>query len=113
MSKIDPRKLATVAFVGFGVILWMRSNFNTQADFRTILVPTVLQGAAMGLDGAMVQMVSHGLVSGALFLCVGVMYARLHSREISAYGGVINEVAGVNRVALDISSKPPGTIEWE
>jgi DHA2 family multidrug resistance protein len=47
VSKIDPRKLATVAFVGFGVILWMRSNFNTQADFRTILVPTVLQGAAM------------------------------------------------------------------
>jgi NADH-quinone oxidoreductase subunit M len=49
-----------------------------------------LQGAAMGLDGAMVQMVSHGLVSGALFLCVGVMYDRLHSREISSYGGVIN-----------------------
>src|SRR6204780_1288335 len=49
-----------------------------------------LQGAAMGLDGAMVQMISHGLVSGALFLCVGVMYDRLHSREISAYGGVVN-----------------------
>ncbi|MFO7278299.1 MAG: NADH-quinone oxidoreductase subunit M [Pseudomonadota bacterium] len=48
------------------------------------------QGAAMGMDGAMVQMISHGLVSGALFLCVGVMYDRLHSREISAYGGVIN-----------------------
>ncbi|MGH8264489.1 MAG: NADH-quinone oxidoreductase subunit M [Steroidobacteraceae bacterium] len=47
-------------------------------------------GAAMGLDGAMVQMISHGLISGALFLCVGVMYDRVHSREISAYGGVIN-----------------------
>jgi DHA2 family multidrug resistance protein len=47
VSKIDPRKLATVAFVGFGTILWMRSNFNAQADFGTILVPTVLQGAAM------------------------------------------------------------------
>ena len=47
VSKIDPRKLATVAFVGFGVVLWMRSNFNTSADFRTILIPTVLQGAAM------------------------------------------------------------------
>ena len=44
----------------------------------------------MGLDGAMVQMISHGLISGALFLCVGVMYDRVHSREISAYGGVIN-----------------------
>jgi NADH-quinone oxidoreductase subunit M len=49
-----------------------------------------LKGAAMGIDGAMVQMISHGLISGALFLCVGVMYDRLHSREISAYGGVIN-----------------------
>jgi NADH-quinone oxidoreductase subunit M len=38
----------------------------------------------------MVQMVSHGLISGALFLCIGVMYDRVHSREISAYGGVIN-----------------------
>jgi NADH-quinone oxidoreductase subunit M len=47
-------------------------------------------GAGMGLDGAMVQMVSHGLISGAMFLCVGVMYDRVHSREISAYGGVIN-----------------------
>ena len=49
-----------------------------------------LRGAAMSLDGAMVQMVSHGLVSGAMFLCIGVMYDRVHSREISAYGGVIN-----------------------
>ena len=47
-------------------------------------------GVGMGLDGAMVQMVSHGLVSGALFLCVGVLYDRLHTRDISAYGGVVN-----------------------
>jgi NADH-quinone oxidoreductase subunit M len=49
-----------------------------------------VSGAGMGIDGAMVQMVSHGLISGALFLCVGVMYDRVHSREISAYGGVVN-----------------------
>src|SRR5689334_21640970 len=49
-----------------------------------------VQGAGMGLDGAMVQMISHGLVSGALFLCVGVLYDRVHSRQISDYGGVIN-----------------------
>ena len=47
-------------------------------------------GAALVLQGGMVQMISHGLISGALFLCVGVMYERLHSREISAYGGVVN-----------------------
>ena len=47
-------------------------------------------GIEMGLDGALVQMISHGLVSAAMFLCVGVMYDRMHSREISAYGGVVN-----------------------
>ncbi len=47
VSKIDPRKLATVSFIGFGAILWMRSNFNAQADFWTIVLPSVLQGAAM------------------------------------------------------------------
>ncbi len=49
-----------------------------------------LEGAGMGLEGGMVQMISHGLVSGALFLCVGVLYDRLHSRDIAAYGGVAN-----------------------
>lgn len=48
------------------------------------------KGAAMGVEGALVQMISHGFVSGALFLCVGVMYDRVHSRKISDYGGVVN-----------------------
>jgi NADH-quinone oxidoreductase subunit M len=48
------------------------------------------EGALLALQGGMVQMISHGLISGALFLCVGVLYDRMHSREISAYGGVIN-----------------------
>jgi DHA2 family multidrug resistance protein len=47
VAKIDPRKLASVSFLGFGAVLVMRSHFNTQADFNTILIPTVLQGAAM------------------------------------------------------------------
>ncbi len=47
VSRIDPRRLATVAFLGFALIFIMRSHFNVQADFRTILIPTVLQGAAM------------------------------------------------------------------
>ena len=47
-------------------------------------------GAALGITGGMVQMVSHGLVSGALFLCVGVLYDRVHSRQIADYGGVAN-----------------------
>ncbi|MBL1275204.1 MAG: NADH-quinone oxidoreductase subunit M [Ectothiorhodospiraceae bacterium] len=48
------------------------------------------QGAAMGIEGALVQMISHGFISGALFLCVGVMYDRMHSRMIGDYGGVAN-----------------------
>jgi len=47
-------------------------------------------GAVMGIQGGMVQMISHGFISGALFLCVGVLYDRLHSREIGDYGGVVN-----------------------
>jgi NADH-quinone oxidoreductase subunit M len=49
-----------------------------------------LTGAALGIEGGMVQMMSHGFISGAMFLCVGVLYDRMHSREISAYGGVVN-----------------------
>ncbi len=48
------------------------------------------QAAQMGIQGGLVQMVSHGFISGALFLCVGVLYDRVHSREIAAYGGVAN-----------------------
>jgi NADH-quinone oxidoreductase subunit M len=48
------------------------------------------EGAVFGLEGAMIQMISHGFISGALFLCVGVMYDRVHSREIKDYGGVVN-----------------------
>ena len=49
-----------------------------------------IQGAALGVEGALIQMVSHGFISGAMFLCVGVMYDRMHSRNISDYGGVTN-----------------------
>jgi len=45
-----------------------------------------------GLDGAIFQMLSHGFISGALFLCVGVIYDRIHTREISAYGGLVNKM---------------------
>jgi len=72
--------IAHMGFVTLGAFLMYDITANTGT----------LKGAGMGLDGAMVQMISHGLVSGALFLCVGVMYDRVHSREISSYGGVVN-----------------------
>jgi NADH-quinone oxidoreductase subunit M len=44
----------------------------------------------LGLSGGIVQMISHGFISGAMFLCIGVLYDRVHSREIASYGGVVN-----------------------
>ncbi|MCC3306126.1 NADH-quinone oxidoreductase subunit M [Sneathiella sp. HT1-7] len=57
--------------------------------FITIGIFTFTQ---QGLEGGILQMISHGIVSGALFLCVGVVYDRLHTREISRYGGLVNRM---------------------
>src|SRR5258707_9162933 len=85
LAQRDMKKLiaySSIAHMGF-VTLGMFIGFQIVAHTgRT-------SGIELGLDGAVVQMLSHGLVSGAMFLCVGVMYDRVHSREISAYGGGI------------------------
>jgi DHA2 family multidrug resistance protein len=47
VGKVDPRRYATISFLVFALILWMRSRFNTQADFATIMIPTLIQGIAM------------------------------------------------------------------
>ncbi|WP_193336034.1 NADH-quinone oxidoreductase subunit M [Devosia beringensis] len=52
----------------------------------------IFAGNALGIQGAMFQMISHGIVSGALFLCVGVIYDRMHTREIAAYGGLVERM---------------------
>jgi NADH-quinone oxidoreductase subunit M len=86
LVQTDMKKLiaySSIAHMGF-VTLGAFVAFDIQANTGN------LAGAALGLNGAMVQMISHGLISGALFFCIGVMYDRLHSREISDYGGVIN-----------------------
>jgi NADH-quinone oxidoreductase subunit M len=72
--------IAHMGFVTLGCVL----------AYDIVAATGTTAGAGMGLDGAMVQMISHGLISGAMFLGVGVLYDRVHSREISAYGGVIN-----------------------
>jgi NADH-quinone oxidoreductase subunit M len=72
--------IAHMGFVTLGAFVGYQIVTHTGSD----------TGIEMGVDGAMVQMLSHGLVSAAMFLCVGVLYDRMHSREISAYGGVIN-----------------------
>ena len=65
------------ATLGFFVIFRIVSTEDSEAS-------------VMALAGGMIQMISHGFISGALFLCVGVMYDRLHSRNIADYGGVVN-----------------------
>ena len=72
--------IAHMGFVTLGFFVIYKIFTNNVAN----------DGAMLALQGGMVQMISHGLISGALFLCVGVLYDRLHSREISAYGGVVN-----------------------
>ena len=69
-------------------------GFVTLGVFTLFLAyqPNAMEGALLGLEGAMVQMISHGFISAAMFLVVGVLYDRLHSREISTYGGVINSM---------------------
>ncbi len=68
--------IAHMGFVtmGFFLLWWLQGD----------------SGAVLGMVGGMVQMISHGLISGALFLCVGVLYDRVHSRQIADYGGVAN-----------------------
>ena len=86
LAQQDMKKLiaySSIAHMGF-VTLGLFIGFQIVSQTGRIT------GVAMGLDGAVVQMLSHGFVSGAMFLCVGVLYDRVHSREISAYGGVIN-----------------------
>jgi NADH-quinone oxidoreductase subunit M len=74
-SSISHMGFVTLGF--FLVFAIMRHTSDTEA-------------AVLGIEGAMVQMISHGFVSAALFLCVGVLYDRLHSRLIKDYGGVVN-----------------------
>ena len=82
LMQTDMKKLiayASIAHMGFatlGIFLVWRISAG--------------MGAGLGMTGAMVQMVSHGLISGAMFLCVGVLYDRMHSRNIADYGGVAN-----------------------
>ncbi|MBP48635.1 MAG: NADH-quinone oxidoreductase subunit M [Acidiferrobacteraceae bacterium] len=76
LAQRDMKKLiaySSISHMGFVTLGFF--VFNTQA-----------------MEGAIAQMISHGFISGALFLCVGVLYDRMHSREISSYGGVVNSM---------------------
>jgi len=99
VSKIDPRKLASVAFIGFGFVLWLRSRFNPLADFETILLPTVLQGAAMAFFFIPLQaVIFSGLTPDRLPAAAGLSnFARITA---GAIGTSIFTTAWENRAIL-------------
>ena len=71
--------ISHMGFVTLGIFIVFRLIANDD-----------IPGTALGMEGAIIQMVSHGFISAAMFLCVGVMYDRIHSRQIADYGGVMN-----------------------
>ena len=101
--------LSLIAIVYIGIVALVQSDMKKLVAYSSIshmgfvtlgmfLVYDIvqnhgtMQGAVMGMEGAMVQMISHGFISGAMFLAIGVLYDRMHTREISAYSGVVNKM---------------------
>jgi NADH-quinone oxidoreductase subunit M len=87
--------LSLVAVVYIGLVALVQADMKKLVAYSSIAhMGFVTLGFFMfnqlGVQGAIVQMISHGFVSGAMFLCIGVMYDRLHSRQIADYGGVVN-----------------------
>ncbi|AOO84648.1 NADH-quinone oxidoreductase subunit M [Bosea vaviloviae] len=89
--------LSVIAIVYTSLVALMQEDIKKLIAYSSVAhMGFVTMGlftlTAQGIQGAMFQMVSHGLVSGALFLCVGVVYDRMHTREIAAYGGLVNRM---------------------
>jgi len=89
--------LSLIAVVYIGLVALVQTDMKKLIAYSSVShMGFVTLGfflfSALGIEGGMIQMVSHGFVSGALFLCVGVMYDRMHSRLIADYGGVVNRM---------------------
>ncbi|MDP1717051.1 MAG: NADH-quinone oxidoreductase subunit M, partial [Burkholderiales bacterium] len=87
--------LSLIAVVYIGLVALVQSDMKKLIAYSSIAhMGFVTLGIFIfnshGMEGAIIQMISHGFISGALFLCVGVLYDRLHSRQIADYGGVAN-----------------------
>lgn len=108
LVQSDLKKLiaySSIAHMGF-VTLGLFVIFGIFANSSTG------SGAMLAVEGAMVQMISHGFIAAAMFLCVGVLYDRMHTREISAYGGVVNTMpvfAGFSVFFAMANAGLPGT----
>jgi NADH-quinone oxidoreductase subunit M len=89
--------LSLVAIVYIGLVALIQADMKKLIAYSSVAhMGFVTLGFflfnAYGLEGAMVQMISHGFISAAMFLCIGVMYDRLHSRQIADYGGLANRM---------------------
>jgi NADH-quinone oxidoreductase subunit M len=87
--------LSLVAVIYVGLVALVQEDMKKLVAYSSVahmgfVTLGIFIFTPLGLSGAMVQMIAHGFVSGAMFLCIGVLYDRVHSREISSYGGVIN-----------------------
>ena len=87
--------LSLIAVVYIGLVALVQADMKKLIAYSSIshmgfVTLGIFIFNAQGMEGAVIQMISHGFISGALFLCVGVLYDRLHSRMISDYGGVVN-----------------------
>ena len=89
--------LSLIAVVYIGLVALVQQDMKKLVAYSSIAhMGFVTLGFFMfsnlGLEGAIVQMISHGFVAGAMFFCIGVMYDRVHSRQIADYGGVVNKM---------------------
>jgi NADH-quinone oxidoreductase subunit M len=89
--------LSVVAIVYTSLVALMQEDMKKLIAYSSVahmgfVTMGIFSMTRQGIDGAVFQMISHGLVSGALFLCVGVVYDRMHTREIAAYGGLVNRM---------------------
>jgi NADH-quinone oxidoreductase subunit M len=89
--------LSLIAVVYIGFVALVQSDMKKLIAYSSIshmgfVTLGIFLFNATGMEGALVQMISHGFISGALFLCVGVLYDRMHSRQIGDYGGVANKM---------------------
>ena len=96
--------LSLIAVVYIGLVALVQSDMKKLIAYSSIShMGFVTLGFfifnAHGVEGALIQMISHGFVSAAMFLCVGVLYDRMHTRKIADYGGVVNTHAGVRRAS--------------
>jgi NADH-quinone oxidoreductase subunit M len=89
--------LSIIAIIYTSLVAMMQEDMKKLIAYSSVahmgfVTMGIFTMTAQGVQGGLYQMLSHGIVSGALFLCVGVVYDRLHTREIAAYGGLVNRM---------------------